>query len=41
MEDTDWGAGEGSGGNASHGEQQTKLLLLAHHCLPPDVQPGS
>ena len=41
MEDTDWGAGDdGSGGNASHGEQQAKLLFLAHHS-PPAVQPGS
>ena len=32
--------GDGSGGNASDGEQQMKLRLLAR-CSPPAVRPGS
>ena len=32
--------GDGSGGNASDGERQMKLLSLAC-CSPPAVQPGS
>ena len=31
--DRGWGAGDGSGGNASDGEQQIKLCWLAHHPL--------
>ena len=34
------GGGNGSSGNASDGEQQMKLCLLAH-CSPPAVRPGS
>ena len=34
------GVGDGSGGNASHGEQQMKLRSLAC-CSPPPVQPSS
>ena len=33
------GSGDGPGGNASDGEWQMKLRLLAH-CLPPAVPPG-
>ena len=36
----EWRGGGCSGGNASDGEQQTKLRLLAHR-LPPAVRPGS
>ena len=37
MEDTDWGAGEGSGGNVSHGEQAMGSSKQSFSCLPTIV----